>query len=45
MIKELLCAEDTDVAGIELHEPEWNGYDKEFYVTIDEDWRVWAEEA
>ena len=45
LLKELACFEDTTLENIEIHEPVWNGYDKEFYVTIDKDMCVWAEEA
>lgn len=45
LLKELACYEDTSLKNIEVSEPVFNGYDKEFYVTLDADFDVWVEEA
>ena len=45
LLKELACFEETTLENIEIHEPIWKGYSKEFYVTIDSDLCVWVEEA
>lgn len=45
LLKELACYEDTKLENIEIHEPVYKGYEKEFYITIDNDMCVWAEEA
>ena len=45
LLKELACFQDTTIEGIEIHEPFFDGYDKEFYVTIDDELCIWVEEA
>lgn len=45
LLKELACYEETEIGSIDLHEPEWNGYDKEFYITLDDNLTIWVEEA
>lgn len=45
LLKELACFEDTTIENVEMHEPVWKGYDKEFYVTIDDSLCIWVEEA
>ena len=45
LLKELAYYEETTIGNIELHEPIWNGYDKEFYVTLDDELCIWVEEA
>lgn len=45
LLKELACFEDTTIENVEIHEPIYKGYSKEFYVTIDDTLRIWVDEA
>ena len=45
LLKELLLFDKTEVNNIELNEPMWKRYDKEFYVVLDENFGVDIEEA
>ena len=49
IIRELILTGACTVGSMELHDPEWYGYDKEFYITvskvIDDEWTIWCEPA
>ena len=45
MIKNLMILDDVMPHSIEIHEVEWDGYDKEYYVTLDKKLEVWVEPA
>ena len=45
LLKELACFEDTTIENVEIHEPVYKGYNKEFYVTINDNLCIWVEEA
>lgn len=49
IIRELILTGACTVGSMELHDPEWSGYDKEFYITvskvIDDEWTIWCEPA
>ena len=45
VIKELLMYEETTIHSLDIHSEEWDGYDKEYYVTLDNNFEVWAEPA
>lgn len=45
LIKELLSLFDASAYQIFIQPPDWDGYDKEYLVTLDEDMNVWCEKA
>ena len=49
IIRELILTGACTVGSMELHDPEWSGYDKEFYITVskcfDDEWTIWCEPA
>ena len=45
LLKELACFENTAIENVDMHEPIYKGYGKEFYVTIDDNLCIWVEEA
>lgn len=49
IIRELILTGACTVGSMELHDPEWCGYDKEFYITVskcfDDEWTIWCEPA
>ena len=45
LLKELGYIEETVFANINLEDPEWNGYNKEYYITIDKDYEISVEPA
>ncbi len=45
VIKELLMFEDVMPHSIKIHAEDWDGYDKEYYVTLDENLEVYVEPA
>lgn len=40
VLKELMSIDDVSVGGIEIAEKEYNGYSKEYYISIDSDFIV-----
>ena len=49
IIRELILTGACTVGSMELHDPEWCGYNKEFYITVskcfDDEWTIWCEPA
>ena len=45
VVKELLSREETDIGGIEISEPCYRGYNKEYYISVDGDFLVDVEPA
>lgn len=45
LLKELMSVDEVSVGGIEIHDIDYEGYDKEYYVSIDEDYIVDVEPA
>lgn len=49
IIRELILTGACTVGSMELHDPEWCGYNQEFYITvskvIDDEWTIWCEPA
>lgn len=49
IIRELVLTGACTIGSMELHDPEWSGYDKEFYITVskcfDDEWTIWCEPA
>lgn len=49
IIRELILTGACTIGSMELHDPEWSGYDKEFYITVskcfDDEWTIWCEPA
>lgn len=49
MIRELILTGACTVGCVDIHDPEWKGYDKEYYITvskvIDDEWTIWCEPA
>ena len=45
LIKELGCIEGTTFGCVELYDPLWNGYTKEYYVSVDENLKIDVEPA
>lgn len=45
LIKELLKFNNTSLDNVEISNPMLKGYDKEFYITLDDDFGIWSEEA
>lgn len=49
IIRELILTGACTVGSMELYDPEWCGYNKEFYITvskvIDDEWTIWCEPA
>ena len=45
VIKELLMYDEVFPHYIKITSEFWDGYDKEYYVTLDEDMNVWCEKA
>lgn len=45
VVKELLSREETEIAGINISEPNYCGYNKEYYISIDGDFLVDVEPA
>ena len=49
IIRELVLTGACTIGSMELHDPEWSGYDKEYYITvskvIDGEWTIWCEPA
>ena len=45
VIKDLLSHEDTNVYQIAIEPEDWDGYDKEYLVTLDDERNIWCEKA
>lgn len=45
MIKNLMIQDDVMPHAIEIHDVEWDGYDKEYYVSLDSNLELWVEPA
>lgn len=45
LTKEILCSEETTIECITVEPPEHDGYDKEFFVTLDKNMKLWVEKA
>ena len=45
VIKYLVVFDDVMPHALEIHDEEWDGYDKEYYVTLDENLELWVEPA
>ena len=46
LIKELLMVYDeTHIQQVSIESIDWDGYDKEYIVTLDHDFNVWCEKA
>lgn len=43
VIKSLLAYDVTNVYHIEIEPEDWDGYDKEWLVTLDDDYNIWCE--
>lgn len=40
LLKELMSFEETSVGGIELSDEDYNGYSKEYYISLDDDFII-----
>ena len=45
LIKDLLCLEDVCLHQVEIEPEDWDGYDKEYLVTLDNELNIWCEKA
>lgn len=45
LIREILLFDDVTISFLELHDEEWNGYNKEFYVTLTSEMELFVEAA
>ena len=49
IIKELILTGACSIGSIDIHDPDWDCYDKEYYVTvskaINDEWSIWCEPA
>lgn len=45
VIKELLSYDDVDIYQVEIEPEDWDGYDKEYIVSIDNERNIWCEKA
>lgn len=45
LMRELLRCDEIDAYGIEIHPAEWDGYDKEYYITLSDDLDLFVEKA
>lgn len=49
IIRELILTGACTLGSMEMHDVEWSGYDKEYYVSvskvIDDEWTIWCEPA
>jgi len=45
LMRELLKYDEVDAYGIEIHPEEWEGYNKEYYITLSDDLTLFVEQA
>lgn len=48
IIRELILTGACTVGNIELYEPEWDGYEDEYYLSVskfDDEWQIWCQPA
>lgn len=45
LLNELALFEDSELDNIEIHEPFWQGYEREFYIVVDEELHINVEVA
>ena len=48
IMRELILTGACTISNIDLSEPEWNGYDGEYYLSVSkmgDEWQIWCQEA
>lgn len=45
LFKELAMIEDTTIDSAEIHSPKWDGYEKEYYITLNRSYEIFVEKA
>ena len=45
ILKAFISLDDTKIMSISVHDPEWEGYDEAFLITIDEEGYIYCQKA